>query len=604
MSKYYAIIAVFCALLLFGCAHLPDDYGLYQEPVSDFTVQQNNTRLQTIANLLQTAKGAAAKQQLDALNPKELTKAQSAQYNLLTAQALLNFGDAEHAINYLGETDTGELAVNDKIKFYQSQAFAYSLTGNLLESAKARIGLDPFLVKADERRKNQGVILESLGMLPDSIARQQSQKEGLREWVSIAKILASRQQNPAKFNADLAAWRAANPQHAANLYVANAGNISASAGTTPTSIAVLLPQSGPYADAGKAVKAGFLAAHSRENAKPALHFYDTETGKPAELYQKAVNEGAKLVIGPLNKESIQSLANAATLSIPVLALNHVPTLSKQNLYQFALSPVDDVAELTRKAQLDGHKNAVVLAPKNDQDKRLANYLTQHWQMLGGTVLKSLTYDPDKKDFSAAISSIAGLDESKARINNVQQAFPGANYTPQPSSSGVDVVLLSASGKDGQAINSQLLQAGNIAVYALPSIYAGLPNPMADAPLNGINFCDTPWLLTGAYGGELSMLSLRDVINQFPSSYIRLVAMGIDAYYLAGQLTTLNTTPYLGATGKLSLESDNRIKRNLVCAKFVNGQPELIGFSQSPSETGYNETGSAATAPLGTLPASK
>jgi len=83
-----------------------------------------------------------------------------------------------------------------------------------------------------------------------------------------------------------------------------------------------------------------------------------------------------------------------------------------------------------------------------------------------------------------------------------------------------------------------------------------------------------------------------------------VAMGIDAYYLAGQLTTLNTTPYLGATGKLSLESDNRIKRNLVCAKFVNGQPELIGFSQSPSETGYNETGSAATAPLGTLPASK
>lgn len=593
MSKYYAIISVLCTLLLFGCAHLPDDYGLYQEPVSDWTVQQNNTKLQTIANLLQTGKGAVAKQQLDAINPKELIQPQTAQYNLLTAQALLNFGDAEHAINYLSKTEVGVLSVSDKIKFYQSQAFAYSLTGNLLESAKARIGLDAFLVKPDERRKNQGVILESLGMLPDSIAQQQSKKEGLAEWVSIAKVLASRQQNAGKFNASLAAWRAANPQHAANIYLANVGNASATAGTMPSSIAVLLPQSGPYTDAGKAVKAGFLAAHSRENTKPALHFYDTETAKLAELYQKAVNEGAKLVIGPLNKESIQSLATASTLTVPVLALNQVPNLSKSNLYQFALSPVDDVAEVTHKAQLDGHKNAVVLTPKNDQGKRLANYLTQHWQMLGGTVLKSLTYDPDKKDFSSAINSIAGLDESKARVNNVQQAFPAANYTPQPTSnSGVDVVLLSASPKDGQAINTQMLKAGNIPVYALPSIYTGLPNPVADNPLNGITFCDTPWLFTGAYNGELSMLALRDVINQFPSSYIRLVAMGIDAYYLAGQLTTLGTTPYLGATGNLSLESDNRIKRNLVCAKFVNGQPELIGYTQSPSETNYNISGAA------------
>jgi outer membrane PBP1 activator LpoA protein len=600
MSKYYAIISLFCALLLFGCAHLPDDYGLYQEPVSDWEIEQNNSRLQNVANLLQTGKGTAAKQQVDAINPKELTKAQTAQYNLLTAQALLNFGEAEQAIKYLAKTDTGELEVNDKIKFYQSQAFAYSLTGNLLESAKARIGLDAFLVRPEERKKNQGVILETLGLLPDNIAQQQSQQEGIREWVTIAKILAARQRNPARFNSALASWRSTKPQHAANLYVANVANMSESTGETPASIAVLLPQTGPYADAGKAVKAGFLAAHSRENAKPALHFYDTETGKPAELYQKAISEGAKLVIGPLNKESIQNLANAGTLTVPVLALNHVPNLSKQNLYQFALSPVDDVAELTHKAALDGHINAVLLTPNNDQGKRIANYLTQHWQLLGGTVMKSLTYDPAKNDFSTAIKSMAGIDESKARIDNVKNAFPSANVVPQPNtSSGADVVFLSTSPKEGHAINTQIVQqASNIAVYALPTIYSGLPNPVADNPLNGITFCDTPWLFTGAYNGELSMMSLHDIINQFPTSYIRLVAMGIDAYYLSSQLPTLNTTPHLGATGKLSLESDNRIKRNLVCAKFVSGQPELIGFSQSPAETNYNETTKAVTgAPL-------
>ncbi|CAG7857219.1 hypothetical protein MCAMS1_01967 [biofilm metagenome] len=596
MSKYYAIISLFCALLLFGCAHLPDEYGLYQEPVSDWEIEQNNSRLQNVASLLQTGKGTAAKQQVDAINPKELTKAQTAQYNLLTAQALLNFGEAEQSIKYLSKADTDKLEVSDKVKFYQSQAFAYSLTGNLLASAKARIGLDGYLVKPEERKKNQGVILETLGLLPDSIAHQQSQQEGMAEWVAIAKILAARQRNPAKFNSALATWRSTNPQHAANLYVANISNMSEDSSETPTSIAVLLPQTGPYADAGKAVKAGFLAAHSRENAKPALHFYDTETGKPAELYQKAISEGAKLVIGPLNKESIESLANAATLSVPVLALNHVPNQSKQNLYQFALSPVDDVAELTRKAALDGHINAVLLTPNNDQGKRIANYLTQHWQLLGGTVMKSLTYDPAKNDFSNAIKSIAGIDESKARIDNVKQAFPSANVVPQPNTnSGADVVFLSASAKEGQAINSQMAQqASHIAVYALPTIYSGLPNPVADNPLNGITFCDTPWLFTGAYNGELSMMSLRDIINQFPTSYIRLVAMGIDAYYLSSQLPTLSTTPHLGATGKLTLESDNRIKRNLVCAKFVSGQPELIGFSQSPDETNYNQTTKAGT----------
>jgi outer membrane PBP1 activator LpoA protein len=92
-----------------------------------------------------------------------------------------------------------------------------------------------------------------------------------------------------------------------------------------------------------------------------------------------------------------------------------------------------------------------------------------------------------------------------------------------------------------------------------------------------------------------MMSLRDILNQFPSSYIRLVAMGIDAYHLAGKLSSLSTTPYSGATGNLSIASGNRIKRSLVCAKFVMGQPELIGFSHSPSEADISGIGKPTSA---------
>jgi uncharacterized protein len=258
MGRNLAIVPLFCMLLLSGCAKLPDNYGLYQEPASPWAVEQNNNRLQSIESLIQGGKGNAAKQQADLINAAELTPQQQAQFNLLSAQILLSFGEAEQAVSKLAVTETEQLGINDKIKFYQSEAFAYSLTGNLLESAKARIALDAFLTKPDERKKNQGIILESLGLLPESVVQnQKAETSSLPEWMSIAKILASRNQNPAKFNAALASWRATNLAHPATIYLAGVANMPEDNGETPKSIAILLPESGPYLDPAKAIKAGF-----------------------------------------------------------------------------------------------------------------------------------------------------------------------------------------------------------------------------------------------------------------------------------------------------------------------------------------------------------
>jgi uncharacterized protein len=588
MSYRHFWIPLLIVLLLSGCTQLPDSDGLYQEPPSPWVNEQNNTHLKNASTLIQTGKGSAAKLEADLIKPTELIPEQLAQFNLLSAQILLSFGEAEQAISKLTSTETGQLGVDDKIKFYQSQAFAYSLTGNLLEQSKARIRLDGFLTKMDERKKNQAIILETLGLLPEPIEQnQQSLSQGLSEWLSIAKILASRNQKPTSFNSALAGWRAANPEHPANIYLAHVANLSEDSGNKPQSIALLLPESGPFLDAAKAIKAGFLAAHSRDNSggnQPVLHFYNTEKAKLAELYQKAVTEGATMVIGPLNKESIQGLANSTNLSVPVLALNHVPGLSKPNLYQFALSPMDDVSEISQKAALDGHKKAVLLVPDNELGKRVASYFSQSWQALNGTILKKQTYDPNTNDFSSLIKSLVGIKENDGHYKNPATQSPARN--PEDP----DVLFLSAYNREGRLISSQLnLLANKLPIYALPSVYSGVPDTVNDNPLSGVVFCDTPWLFNSAYNGELSMLALSNIWNQFPPSYIRLVAMGIDAYHLAARLPTLSTTSYAGATGNLTLDSDNRIKRNLVCAKFTKGQPEPIGFSHSPSAGDYSAT---------------
>ena len=225
MRRYCPTLLFAFLLALSGCATLPLDYG--HSAFAPWVVEQNETRLNTIDSLIQKGKGSEALALARSVDMSELTDAQQARFNLQYAQILLSTGEAEQAIKRLAATQTQLLSLTDQSKYYQSQAFAYSLTGNLWESTKARISLDAFLANSAERKKNQAVILEALGLVPETvaIAKQQDQPPGLAEWVSAGKILAIRNQNPKQFNLALANWRAQNGQHPANIYLSSVANM-------------------------------------------------------------------------------------------------------------------------------------------------------------------------------------------------------------------------------------------------------------------------------------------------------------------------------------------------------------------------------------------
>ena len=546
--------------------------------------EQNQQRLQDVEALIQAGDGNAAKQNADTINSAELPAEQRAWLSLLYAQILLSFGEAEQAIESLTLIQPQQLNPDNQIKYYQSQAFAYSLTGNLLDGAKSRIELHRLISSQDELEKNQAAILEALRLLPDNIL-QTGQTGILAGWLSLANIL--KYINRPDFNAQVSQWRTTFPTHPADLSFLDIPQDSA--GNTPVQakvIALLLPGSGTFTQAGKAIRAGFMAAYNHANSagKPALRFYDSQQSTPQALYNQAVAEGAQLIVGPLDKEHIQSLADSVTFDIPVLALNHIPGLQKNRLYQFSLSPLDDTDQITHKVHEDGHQKVLLLIPDNAQGKRIANYLTEDWQNLDGTILETQAYNPKETDFSSPLQKLLNLDESEQRYNKILTLIPSAKYVPRKRQDA-DAVLLSAYSAEARSINPQLqfYQAGNLPVYALPNVYSGQTNTSLDADLNKITFCDTPWLFSKAYQGELSMDALKETWKQFPSAYFRLIAMGIDAYNLATRLDNLETTPYSGATGQLSLTTDQRIARKLVCAKFADGQPEISNFIPENSE---------------------
>ena len=549
---------------------------LYQQPASPSFSEQNLQRLQSLELLIQAGEGATAKLAADAINPDDLSSEQRAQLSLLDAQILLSLGEAEQATESLAQIQPQQLNLDNQIKYFQSQAFAYSLTGNLLGSAKSRIELHPLISSPDELEKNQAAILEALRLLPDTTL-QASQTDILSGWLSLAQILKNL--NQPDFNTQISQWRATYPAHPADLSFLNShqDTLINSPSQAKAIIALLLPGSGTFAQAGKAIRAGFMAAydHADKISKPTIRFYDSEQSTPQAFYNQAVAEGAQLVIGPLAKEQIQSLADTTTFNTPVLALNHISGLQKNRLYQFSLSPLDDTDQITHKAWEDGHRKVLLLIPENAQGKRIANYLTEDWGNQGGAILETQPYNPKDTDFSSPIQKLLNLDESEQRYNKILALIPGITYAPRRRQDA-DAILLSAYSPEARSINPQLqfYQAGDLPVYAMPTVYTGQVNASLDADLNKITFCDTPWLFNKAYQGALGMDALKETWKQFPISYLRLIAMGIDAYNLSTRLESLESNPYPGATGNLSLTSDQRIRRELICAKFTNGQPEI------------------------------
>lgn len=525
---------------------------------------------------IQAGNMPAALKELDLINQAEIPPEQRSKFSLLDAQIALSLGDAEQALHKLENVRPRLLAGDDKISFYQALAFAQALTGNSLPSVTARIRLTSLLQKPDQQRENIAAILDLLSVMPlETLNVPADMNDELAGWLSLAKILKQRDLPGVDLNAQIQQWRSTNPAHPANAEFLQAyltapqppiANETAATPAAPSGpmIAVLLPQSGAFASAANAIKAGLQAAHKVAAASAVqlpLKFYDTEQGDIASLYKQAVAEGAKQVIGPLVKEQIQALVSGSELTVPVLALNHVENLSKANLVQFGLSPIDEAEQLALKAHHDGRQSAILLVPNNSQGHRIGQYLTSAWQSQGGSVLGMQSYDPKQHDIGTMLNGLL--------------AAPTSANAPKPQ----QTLLLSASPEVARELAPQLKyhQNADLAVYAMPNIFSGRPNPAQDAELGKIKFCDMPWLFGEAYSGPLNQAALQSTWQNFNDTQLKLLALGLDAYNVLNQLPQLASTAYNGATGHLSLNSDNRITRKLLCAEYKAGVPVVTGF---------------------------
>ena len=201
---------------------------------------------------------------------------------------------------------------------------------------------------------------------------------------------------------------------------------------------------------------------------------------------------------------------------------------------------------------------------------VATAFTQQWQANGGMVVETLHYG-SHDDLNNRIRLFLHVSQDPARKKKVSSSLSTVDTTPKRRQDFDMIFLLSYPSMARQIMPLlKYYYADDVPVYATSSVYTGSANSMKDRDLDGIIFCDMPWVFSHQMG-------TRNWPEQF-NSYNRLYALGLDSYALSTQLNQLLLFPALGVSdnsGVLYLSEHQKIARILVFGQFKQGLAQRI-----------------------------
>lgn len=339
----------------------------------------------------------------------------------------------------------------------------------------------------------------------------------------------------------------------------------------PAQVALLLPAHGALATPGAAVREGFFTAYfdaGRADApRPQVRAYDSGSS-PAQAqvaYQKAVADGAALVIGPLGRDAVAAMFALPALPVPLLALNHPDNDAQPppGSAEFGLLPEVEGAQAAAHLDQRGLHKAIVFLVNDDRAKRAASAFKAQFESLGGQVLNQTTLPTSGVDYAAEIRiALANAGDDAG-------------------------ILILLRPQTARLLLPQLKLAGaRQPVFATSLAYAGSDSPTADRDLDGVEFCDAPWLFD-AQPGLPGHAAIAAKLPTARGAAARLFAFGMDAYALIPYLDWLRAHPgtYLpGATGQLTEDERGHVHRTPVWARFDNGvaRPVAAGLDSAPA----------------------
>jgi outer membrane PBP1 activator LpoA protein len=525
------------------------------------------------------------------IDREQLTPNLAFDMSVLEANFAIQALDASQALSLLDPYRADQLTAKQQRILYRTRIQAYQISENWLEMANSHIQLD-HLLPDSERESNQQQLWQALMMLtPEALDLFNPGFPPATDsgWFTLAHIIKTYQNNPDVLIVAIEDWQRSYPNHPALPSIFKQ-EIETTGTLLPKQIghiAILLPASGPYAEVARAIREGISAAHYAENSETKLHFIETQTDSISGLsnvqyaYQQASDLNASLVIGPLDKESIQVLSHAPQLPIPVLALNRLSGFQqKPNLYQFGLAPEDDAISAAKNAMAKGYRRAVIVAPDAAWGQRIAAAFEAQWLSQGGVLLGQASYNESEHDYANVITPLLGLSASEQRYKKVKQTLGlSAEFEPRRRQD-IDLIFLAARPNKARQLVPQFKyhRSGQLPIISTSHAYSGHENTQQDIDLNGLFINDIPWAFPELAEGDYTYQALTQQQSASFGRLLRLYALGADAYRLSKELNRLSHSPTLsfqGATGALSIDDNGFVNRQLNWGTFSDGKIRLL-----------------------------
>lgn len=463
--------------------------------------------------------------------------------DLLLAEAALDRGESVKALNLL-TVPAEDVPERLRARFHEQRARALAAEGDTLAAVRERAIQLPYLSES-ERPRVQALIDEQLAAAP--IQALYSESAGLPP------------DHPAKLIVDTALrTRGVTPPR----MMAGGRDPLAPREPPPTDadgralyrkVALLLPLSGQIAVAGQAVRDGFMAAYFA-GAMPRPEIEVIDAGGTAETavaaYRQALENGAEHVVGPLSREAVSAIFREPILPVPVLALNHADGIAPPaDSVQFGLLPDEEALAAAERLARMGAVSAAVVSLDDDWSARAALAFRTQFEALGGQVVQDLRIGRRDYDFTRHAATLRDTN--------------------------ADGLFLALSSQPARLLVPQLKAAGVSGTWlAMSRVYGGTPLPALDRDLDGLEFCDAPWIV-GSASGVPSREELAASVRNIQGPALRLFAFGMDAYRLLGYVDWLSGRPYSfinGATGELSVDEARQVRREMAWARFQNGVP--------------------------------
>ncbi len=504
---------------------------------------------------------------LDKIRRERLVGDEPLRLDLLRAELALNRHDPLSALRLTTQPNV-QVPPSLELRLLELRARAMKASGDDWGAARTRVQMDDELHGFDraQNRRQALDLLTRLGVAPLQ-QRAAAMRPGDRMLPWVNEALSQLGVTVAQSQPEL--------QQAVGMLLPGAGATVREGYKVPAQVALLLPADGNYAAASTPIRQGFFTAYfeagSNHAPRPEIRVYDSRgtADGAVQAYQKAVGDGAKLVVGPLTRIEVAAVLGQQTLPVPVLALNHPDggQLSAGNASEFGLLPETEGAQAADHMAERGLLRAYVIVSSDDFAQRAAGAFKAELISRGGEVIDMAILPAGATSYA---DNIRALHMPKAVSADAAANSPADSPTAATDDTGI---FISMRPNQARLLLPQLRIAQiNLPMFATSHVYAGSDDVAANRDLNGLEFCDAPWLFD-AQPGLPDHTSMAAKLLAARGGGARLFAFGMDAWSLVPYLDWLRTYPgsYMpGATGQLAADQFGRIRRVLIWARFENG----------------------------------